>query len=1431
MLLHGIVDRLTGKNKEAWNEGRIRGTAVLVKKDVLEFDVGDFHATFLDGVDKILGRHEGVAFQLVSATARDPSNGGRGKVGKAAHLEEAVVTLKSKAKGEMVFRVNFEWDESQGIPGAVIVKNLQNIEFFLKTLTLEGVPGKGTVVFVANSWVFPHELYSQDRIFFANDTYLPSKMPAPLLPYRQDELKILRGEDSPRTYEEHDRVYRYDYYNDLGDPDKGEKHARPILGGSQEHPYPRRGRTGRHRTKTDPTSESRLSQFNLKKALNIYVPRDERFGHLKFSDFLGYSLKALVEALVPTMGVVIDDERYEFDSFEDILAMYELGPEKANNPLLAEIRNNIHEFIRSILPVGGHDHPLKMPLPQVIKTDVLNKDPDDKYGWRTDEEFAREMLAGVNPVTIRRMTEFPAKSTLDPSEYGDHTSKITEAHIQHNLEGLTVQNALRNNRLFILDHHDNFMPFLDRINKLKDNFIYASRTLLFFKNDGTLKPLAIELSLPHPEGRHHGAVSTVYTPAHTGVEGHIWQLAKAYACVNDSAWHQLISHWLNTHAVIEPFVIATNRQLSAVHPVHKLLSPHYRDTMNINALARQLLINAGGIFELTVFPGKYALEMSSVVYKNWNFNEQALPADLVKRGVAVPDESNPYGVRLLLKDYPYAVDGLKIWWAIERWVREYLDIYYPNDGEVRRDVELQAWWKEVREEGHGDHKDKNWWPKMDTVQDLARTCTIIIWTASALHAAVNFGQYPYAGYLPNRPTVSRRRMPEPGSEEYAQLERGGNEADKVLIRTITSQFYAILGISLIEVLSKHASDEVYLGQRDEPERWTSDARAIEAFKRFGSRLVEIEGRIVKMNEDPEFKNRTGPVKLPYMLLYPNTSDVDGKKGEGLTGFGIPNTAAAGSGGKQHNRSGGVDPVMLDPNAEPASPTSSLLQKTEKRGAKSAREVGVVSGTPAMSTTSLHGYTSCTNSTPRIEMADGNGCARGDTVVRVVSRCLVKASDASVAPRVLPVSNLDLLYCNFPLSFVCFYQRPQSGGDFGAVVASFESALPSFLNHFFPLAGRIATNRSSGLPEIHCNNEGAELVIGDAGVPLSSLDFSAMGASVRKVHLPYDDAAVALSVQVVSFACGGFSVAWRTSHLLVDGCALYMLVGMWSEFARNGTIGGGVVPSHDRSVLRPRSPPSYAPSFGDAYRPDTGERLPNVLTNQTFVERLYYIEESDVERLRTEASREEGGHRATRMEAVSAYLWKVLAAVVGAGDERCRMGWWVNGRRFFEHRAAMSAYVGNVTSFAAREASAEEIRRAPLPDVASLVRTAAAAAANEEHFQELVDWLEDHKDERYLEAATVGLGSPTATVTWCATFRPDTDFGFGHAALAMPTSGSGRLCSAYFTVAARPGGDDSLIASAFMWPRLAAALEADGRHIFKPVTAKCLGFMASIPAYL
>jgi linoleate 9S-lipoxygenase len=87
------------------------------------------------------------------------------------------------------------------------------------------------------------------------------------------------------------------------------------------------------------------------------------------SDFIGYSVKALIEAVLPTLDTFIDDHPREFDSFEDILGLYETGPEAPNHPLIAAVREKIpSQFLRSILPNGAHDHPLKMPLPNVIRS-------------------------------------------------------------------------------------------------------------------------------------------------------------------------------------------------------------------------------------------------------------------------------------------------------------------------------------------------------------------------------------------------------------------------------------------------------------------------------------------------------------------------------------------------------------------------------------------------------------------------------------------------------------------------------------------------------------------------------------------------------------------------------------------------------------------------------------------------------------------------------------------------------------------------------------------------------------------------------------------------------------------------------------------------------------------------------------------------------
>ena len=246
--------------------------------------------------------------------------------------------------------------------------------------------------------------------------------------------------------------------------------------------------------------------------------------------------------------------------------------------------------------------------------------------------------------------------------------------------------------------------------------------------------------------------------------------------------------------------------------------------------------------------------------------------------MAVEDPSSPYGLRLVIDDYPYAVDGLEIWSAIQTWVKDYVSLYYATDDAVKKDSELQAWWKEAVEKGHGDLKDKPWWPKLNTLQDLIHICCIIIWTASALHAAVNFGQYPYGGFILNRPTLTRRLLPEPGTKEYGELT---SNHQKAYLRTITGKTEALVDLTVIEILSRHASDEVYLGQRDNP-NWTDDTKAIQAFKKFGNKLKEIEDKISGRNKNSSLRNRNGPAQMPYTVLLPTS-------GEGLTFRGIPNS--------------------------------------------------------------------------------------------------------------------------------------------------------------------------------------------------------------------------------------------------------------------------------------------------------------------------------------------------------------------------------------------------------------------------------------------------------------------------------------------------------------------------------------------------------------
>ncbi|KAE8728478.1 hypothetical protein F3Y22_tig00004355pilonHSYRG00099 [Hibiscus syriacus] len=179
-------------------------------------------------------------FCEVTGPDRPPVNGStdnefRGKVGKPAYLRHWSFTGISPLAGESKFSVNFDWDEEIGKPGALLIKNNHRTEFYLKSITLENVPGHGRIHFVCNSWVYPDHKYEKPRLFFTNETYLPREMPEALRKYREEELNALRG-NGEGELQEWDRVYGYAYYNDLGNPDLGPEFVRPVPGGSTQYP-------------------------------------------------------------------------------------------------------------------------------------------------------------------------------------------------------------------------------------------------------------------------------------------------------------------------------------------------------------------------------------------------------------------------------------------------------------------------------------------------------------------------------------------------------------------------------------------------------------------------------------------------------------------------------------------------------------------------------------------------------------------------------------------------------------------------------------------------------------------------------------------------------------------------------------------------------------------------------------------------------------------------------------------------------------------------------------------------------------------------------------------------------------------------------------------------------------------------------------------
>ena len=245
---------------------------------------------------------------------------------------------------------------------------------------------------------------------------------------------------------------------------------------------------------------------------------------------------------------------------------------------------------------------------------------------------------------------------------------------------------------------------------------------------------------------------------------------------------------------MEVYSLGTMRNLPDAHPVHKLLKPHFRYTMAINTKAREKLICDGGtIDKIFSIGGEGRKQLMRIGGKAYSIHWTNIKRSVKERGVDDPN---------LLPGYYYRDDGLKIWQAIEDLANDIVNEFYATDAEVSGDPELQNWASDIYTNGFPGHqgsKQGHEFPQAITSKaQLVEICTLIVFTGSAQHAAVNFGQYEMYRFAPNSPPGLR--LPPPTIK--------GKADSQTLLDTLPDKDSAAMAVAVSHMLSQFSKDEV-----------------------------------------------------------------------------------------------------------------------------------------------------------------------------------------------------------------------------------------------------------------------------------------------------------------------------------------------------------------------------------------------------------------------------------------------------------------------------------------------------------------------------------------------------------------------------------------------------------------------------------------------
>ncbi|WP_413174635.1 lipoxygenase family protein [Anabaena azotica] len=461
--------------------------------------------------------------------------------------------------------------------------------------------------------------------------------------------------------------------------------------------------------------------------------------------------------------------------------------------------------------------------------------PEVAKDWDSDVEFGRQRLAGMNPVVIRKCL---------PADISPESNFPVTDQIINPVQGkeINLESALQGNRLYILD-----FKILNQITdaRMEEEIgkYPQSPICLFYVNDKQqLIPIAIKLQ--YKADADHQEYNQILTP---NSPSEVWQAAKVAVSSTDAAYQGVISHLLCTHLLIEAFGVSTYRKISPQHIIYQLLTPHYFNTMAINNMARNVFLSRGGFFDVTGALGySGSNEFLRRGYNGYEditpelkFYEQALPYNLKARDV------------LEIPDYYYRDDAVLMWDAIKEYVSDVLKNHYKTDADVVNDQELQRWKEELITNGNIKGllpPEKN--DQLDTIADLIDIATNIIFTATAQHSAVNFGQYDYAGWIPNNPFALYESL----SDLFT---RDGNNIIP-LTKRLPNRLETIKQIVLVKVLTMtppySSKSLLTLGNP------FSESSAKQAFEKFQTGLLEIEQKIA---------TRNASLSKPYIYLLPS----------------------------------------------------------------------------------------------------------------------------------------------------------------------------------------------------------------------------------------------------------------------------------------------------------------------------------------------------------------------------------------------------------------------------------------------------------------------------------------------------------------------------------------------------------------------------------